>query len=76
MHAETMPSLDDLQLFDGCVTLGRFSSALCIPACATAAWSDGYRIREALVHNHAAVPRPKQPAPAGAVSPGCTRPGC
>lgn len=54
MHAEpTMPSLDDLQLFDGCVTLGRFSSALCIPDAATLlGLMDRYHIREALVHEY------------------------
>ncbi|MHB9034793.1 MAG: hypothetical protein ACYC6L_17320, partial [Anaerolineae bacterium] len=42
-----------LRLFDSCVTLGRFSSANCIPtADALLALMDRYGIAEALVHEY------------------------
>lgn len=48
-----MPDLNDLALFDACVTLGRFSSQICLPdAGSLLALMDRYRIREALVHDY------------------------
>ena len=48
-----MPGLEDLGLFDSCVTLGRFSSETCIPTTADLLpILDRYRIREALVHDY------------------------
>jgi predicted TIM-barrel fold metal-dependent hydrolase len=49
----TMPDLCTLELFDSCVTLGRFSSEICIPdAPSLLAIMDRYRIKEALVHDY------------------------
>ena len=46
-----MPNLNDLRLFDSCVTLGRFTSEVCIPtASELLAVMDRYAISEALVH--------------------------
>jgi predicted TIM-barrel fold metal-dependent hydrolase len=50
---QTMPALSELGLFDSCVTLGRFSSEICIPGAADLiAILDRYGIAEALVHDY------------------------
>ena len=47
----TMPDLNELRLFDSCVTLGRFTGEVCIPtASELLAVMDRYAISEALVH--------------------------
>lgn len=55
-----MPDLRDLNLFDSCVTLGRFSSEICIAgAPELIALLDRYHIQEALAHDyHARVIHP------------------
>ncbi len=57
-----MPDLKGLRLFDSCVTLGRFSSEICIPSGADLiAIMDRYCIAEALVHEfHARALYPLQ----------------
>lgn len=48
-----MPDLNDLRLFDSCVTLGRFINQACIPTAAELiAILDRYCIAEALVHEY------------------------
>jgi predicted TIM-barrel fold metal-dependent hydrolase len=56
----TMPDLKELNLFDSCATLGRFSSEICIPGAAEmVAILDRYAITEALVQDyHARVIHP------------------
>ena len=55
-----MPGLKELNLFDSCVTLGRFSSEICLSSAAELiAHMDRYGIAEALVHDyHARVIHP------------------
>jgi predicted TIM-barrel fold metal-dependent hydrolase len=51
--APVMPGLEELGLFDSCVTLGRFSSEICIPGAGElVAPLDRYAIAEALVHDY------------------------
>jgi len=48
-----IPDLNELQLFDSCVTLGQFSSEICIPsAVELISIMDRYAIAEALVHEY------------------------
>ena len=48
-----MPDLNELRLFDSCVTLGRFTSEICIPgAVELISVMDRYVIAEALVHEY------------------------
>jgi predicted TIM-barrel fold metal-dependent hydrolase len=48
-----MPSLDELNLFDSCVTIGRFSREICIPSAdELLTIMDRYRVAEALVHEY------------------------
>ena len=48
-----MPDLNELRLFDSCVTLGRFTSEICIPsAVELISIMDRYAITEALVHEY------------------------